>query len=232
MAVSEIMIQLKAPASFDEALRRALADVPAALELVYALDTEWFKPPLRGKIIQEALKCGNPNITSLFERFLPPEQRVKTLGMNFDVKKLLAVQGDAKRGGELLSMTGKLATCLACHIVNGSGRDFGPDLSKVGARLTREQILESLQKPSKAIAKGYETWVITLKDGSVQNGFLVQSDEASMTLKLPTGQPQIIANDQIQSRQPQPVSLMPEGLVQGLTAQEAADIIAYLAGLK
>lgn len=232
MAVSETMVQLKDPASFDEALRRALADVPAALELVYALDTEWFKPPLRGKIIQESLKCGNPNITSLFERFLPPEQRVKTLGMNFDVKKLLAVQGDAKRGGELLSMTGKLATCLACHIVNGSGRDFGPDLSKVGARLTRGQILESLHQPSKSIAKGYETWVINLKDGSTQTGFLAQSGEGSITLKLPTGQPQIIGNDQIQSRQPQPVSLMPEGLLQSLTEQEAADITAYLTGLK
>jgi hypothetical protein len=46
-------------------------------------------------------------------------------------------------------------------------------LSKVGSRLTREQILESLHQPSKAIAKGYETWTLTLKDGSVQTGFVV-----------------------------------------------------------
>ena len=232
MAVSEIMVHLKDTASFDEAIRRALADVPAALELVYALDTEWFKPPLREKIIQESLKCANPNITALFERFLPPDQRVKTLGMNFDAKKLLAVQGDAKRGGELVSMSGKLATCLACHIVNGIGRDFGPDLSKAGARLTREQILESLHKPSKTIAKGYESWIVTLKDGSLQSGFVTHSDEAAITLKLPTGQPQTIKRDQIKSQQPQPVSLMPEGLLQSMTEQEVADIIAFLAGLR
>lgn len=177
-------------------------------------------------------KISNPAIACYFERFLPPEQRVKTLGMNFDAKKLLTAQGDAKRGGELLSMTGKMAACFACHIVNGTGRDFGPDLSKVGGRLRREQILESLHQPSKTIAKGYETWIVTLKDGSLQSGFLVHAADAAITLKLPTGQPQTIARDQIKSQQPQPVSLMPEGLLQSLNEQEAADIIAYLAGLK
>lgn len=177
-------------------------------------------------------KIPNPAIACYFERFLPPDQRVKTLGMSFDAKKLLAVQGDTKRGGELLSMTGKMAACFACHIVNGMGRDFGPDLSKVGARLTREQILESLQQPSKTIAKGYETWIITLKDDSLQTGFLIHSADAAITLKLPSGQPQTIARDQIKSQQPQPASLMPEGLLQSLTEQEAADIITYLAGLK
>lgn len=177
-------------------------------------------------------RIPNPDITCYFERFLPPDQRIKTLGMNFDAKKLLTVPGDAKRGGELLSMTGKMAACFACHIVNGTGRDFGPDLSKVGSRLTRGQILESLHQPSKAIAKGYKTWVVTLKDGSAQSGFLIPSGGADITLKLPSGQPLTIARDQIQSQQPQPVSLMPEGLLQALTQQEAADLIAYLAGLK
>lgn len=186
----------------------------------------------RGPLIQAGLTSKNPTVVALFEQFVPPDQRIKTLGMNFDTKKLLALKGDAKRGGELLSMTGKLATCLACHIVNGSGRDFGPELSKVGSRLTREQIFESLHQPSKTIAKGYEPWVITLKDDTVQSGFLVPPADAAITLKLPTGQTQAIARAQIKSQTPQPVSLMPEGLLQSLTEQEAADIIAYLAALK
>ncbi len=232
MAVSELMVRLKDPAVFDQSMQKALADVPTAMELAFALDTEWFHSPLREKIIQESLKRSNSIIRPLFERFLPPDQRVKTLGMNFDAKKLLAVKGDAKRGSELVSMTGKLAACFACHIVNGIGRDFGPDLSKVGSRLTREQLLESLHQPSKAVAKGYETWIITLKDDSVQTGFLIKAGDAAITLKLPTGQPQTIERAQIKSQQAQPVSLMPEGLLQSMTEQEAADVIAYLAGLK
>ncbi len=177
-------------------------------------------------------KSPDPAIACYFERFLPPDQRVKTLGMNFDAKKLLGVRGDAKRGAALVSTTGKLAACFACHIINGIGRDFGPDLSKVGVRLTREQLLESLHQPSKAVAKGYEAWIVTLKDGSLQSGFLIHSADADITLKLPSGQARMIARDQIQSQQPLPVSLMPEGLLQSMTEQEAADIISYLAGLK
>jgi putative heme-binding domain-containing protein len=177
-------------------------------------------------------KHPNPEIACYFERFLPHDQRVKTLVMNFDAKKLLAVKGDAKRGAELVSMTGKMAACLACHIVNGTGRDFGPDLSKVGARLSREQILESLHQPSKTIVKGYETWMLTLKDGSVQTGFVVNPGDTAVTLKLPTGQPQTFERTQIRSQKVESLSLMPEGLLQAMTEQEAADVIAYLAGLK
>ncbi|WP_395741462.1 PQQ-dependent sugar dehydrogenase [Prosthecobacter sp.] len=232
LPVSKLMVQLKDPAVSDKYLPQALADIPSAMELVFALDTPWFQSPLREKILQAALKSPNQAIRSLFERFLPPDQRIKTLGPNFDAKKLLAVKGDAKRGSELLRMTGKLATCLACHIVHGTGRDFGPDLSQVGSRLTPEQILESIHQPSKIIAKGYEPWIITLQDGSMQSGFLVSPSDTSISLKLPTGQSQTIPRAQVKSQQPQPVSLMPEGLLQSLTQQEAADLLEYLVGLK
>ncbi|MBE2286115.1 MAG: PQQ-dependent sugar dehydrogenase [Prosthecobacter sp.] len=177
-------------------------------------------------------KHANPEIACYFEGFLPHDQRVKTLGMNLDAKKLLAAKGDAKRGSELVSMTGKMAACLACHIINGSGRDFGPDLSKVGSRLSREQILESIHQPSKVISKGYETWMLTLKDGGAQTGFVVNPGDAAVTLKIPTGQPQTFARDQIRSQKVLPASLMPEGLLQAMTEQEAADLIAFLASLK
>jgi cytochrome c1 len=36
----------------------------------------------------------------------------------------------------------------------------------------------------------------------------------------------------IQTEQTLPTSLMPEGLMQGFTAQEAADLVAYLSSLK
>ena len=174
----------------------------------------------------------NPEIATYFERFVPFEQRAKTLGLNFDAKKLLAIAGDAKRGAELLSLTGKLASCLACHLVNGAGRDFGPDLSQVGARLTPEQLLESLRTPSQTIAKGYETWTLTLKDGTQQTGFLVNRTDNEVTLKLATGQAQTFAATALQDQQLLPASLMPEGLLQALTEQEAADLLAFLSTLK
>jgi putative heme-binding domain-containing protein len=64
---------------------------------------------------------------------------------------------ETPHAGQLCSPpTGKAAACTACHFLHGTGRDFGPDLSKVGARLSPEQILESLLTPSKTLADGYQ----------------------------------------------------------------------------
>lgn len=121
--------------------------------------------------------------------------------------------------------------CLACHFINGTGRDFGPDLSHLGNRASREAILESLLEPSKVIAPGFQPAVIETSEGTL-SGFIVKEDNHALHLKLPTGQTQTIITNRVTSRKTLPVSLMPEGQLQALTAQEAADLLAYLAALK
>jgi putative heme-binding domain-containing protein len=74
--------------------------------------------------------------------------------------------------------------------------------------------------------------MLTLKDGSVQTGFVVNPGDTAVTLKLPTGQPQTFERTQIRSQKVEPMSLMPEGLLQAMTEQEAADVIAFLGSLK
>ena len=179
-----------------------------------------------------ALESPNAHIRGLLERFLPDAQRVATLGAGVSPEKILAKKGDSARGAALLSPTGKAAVCLACHFINGSGRDFGPDLSKAGARLGKAQIVESLLQPSKTITEGYQPVTITLKDGAVQTGFIVKREAASLTLKLATGQSLVLPKASVKTEQPLPMSLMPEGLLQSFTAQEAADMVEYLGALK
>jgi putative heme-binding domain-containing protein len=168
----------------------------------------------------------------LFEHFLPDHQRVQTLGASASLEKITALKGDLKRGADLFSSTGKASTCLACHFINGSGRDFGPDLSHVGSRLTQPQIIESLLTPSKTTAAGFQTIILTLQDGSMQTGFLVKQDTTTLALKIATGQTVAIETKNVKSQQPLPISLMPEGLLQTFTAQEAADLTTYLSSLK
>jgi putative heme-binding domain-containing protein len=174
----------------------------------------------------------DPNIAPLFERFLPPEKRRKVIGLTPDVPQLLSLAGDAKRGAAMLTPTGSLATCLACHFVNGTGRDFGPDLSKVGSRLTKEQLLESLLHPSKQIAPGYAAYTAEMTDGSVQMGFAMKQTKEETVLKLATGQSITLRADDLKSLKPLPTSLMPEGLLQSLTAAEVADLLAFLRSLQ
>ena len=87
-------------------------------------------------------------------------------------------------------------------------------------------------QPSKTIATGFNAVTVTLKDGSAQMGFIVKRDADQLTLKIVTGQSLPIKTSEVKSEQPLPVSLMPEGLLQSFTAQEAADLLAYLASLK
>ena len=51
-------------------------------------------------------------------------------------------------------MVGKYG-CQACHFVLGTGGEIGPNLSKVGARLSAEKIRESVISPDAVIAKGF-----------------------------------------------------------------------------
>lgn len=208
------------------------SEVSKAMLLVHSIDVTKGEGPEKDRFIKEGLASNQPLVRALYERFLPPEKRAVTLGMNVDTKALLGLKADAARGAALLSMTGKGATCLACHFVNGTGRDFGPDLSKVGARLTSEQLLESMMAPSKVIAPEYLPYVVETRDGQTQAGFVVKRDENTLTMKLATGQTQTWPKSNIKSQKPMPMSLMPEGLLQTLTAQEAADLLAYLGSLK
>ncbi len=179
-----------------------------------------------------AASSPNAHIRGLFERFLPDDKRVETLGPLATAQKISARRGDAKRGAELFSPTGKAATCLACHFLNGSGRDFGPELSQVGARLTKPQIIESLIAPSKIITQGFQPVVVTLNDGSVQTGFVVKRDDETLSLKIATGQTLPLKKADVKTEQTMPMSLMPEGQLHSLTAQEAADLVEYLAERK
>jgi hypothetical protein len=116
------------PWSDPEAFRSLVgARVPMALRVLHwahqrpaeLLDAE--------EAVQGVVDRSTPDIAALYERFLSPEKRRKVIGLTPDEAHLLSLSGDVKRGQALLSPTGALATCLACHFVNGTGRDFGPD---------------------------------------------------------------------------------------------------------
>lgn len=205
---------------------RAIAEPEAALAMVVA------KPDGMERALKLAGASSNAHVRNLFDRFLPDGHRAELLGPGATAEKILVRRGDVGRGAGLFSLTGKAVTCLSCHFLNGSGRDFGPDLSAVGARLTRTQILESILAPSKVIAPGYQAVSLTLQDGDPLFGFILNRGEGRLTLKIATGQALPLSERTISTEQALPTSLMPEGLLQGFTAQEAADLVEYLSSLK
>ena len=87
-------------------------------------------------------------VRELFEQFLPDSEQMKKLGPNPNTTMLLNLAGSTVKGRSLFLQAGR-TLCISCHRVQGSGKNIGPDLSQVGGRLNREQLLESLLEPAK-----------------------------------------------------------------------------------
>ncbi|RFC43722.1 MAG: Glucose/arabinose dehydrogenase, beta-propeller fold [Verrucomicrobia bacterium] len=184
------------------------------------------------KAASVGLQSSDPNIRELFERFRPASERPRLVDATTPESALLALSGNAARGRILLHPDGKLASCLACHFVLGQGREFGPDLSLVGKRLNKPQILASLLRPSETIDPTFRGTVVETRDGIVLTGFPVERTAEELHLKLPTGQVNRIPTQTIVKESPLPASLMPEQLLQGCSPQEVADLLAFLVSLR
>ncbi|MCI0464874.1 MAG: c-type cytochrome, partial [Gemmataceae bacterium] len=142
---------------------------------------------------------------------------------------LLKMRGNVARGKEAFQKAG---TCANCHIVNGEGKDVGPDLSEIGKKLGREAILEAILYPSAAISHNYETWLVETKGGAQETGLLVSDAADAVTLKAADGLLRTVKRDDIERMRKSPGSLMPADLHKALTAQDIADMLDYLQTLR
>ena len=123
------------------------------------------------------------------------------------------------------------ALCLKCHQIGGKGGEVGPSLSGIGARQTREFILESIVLPNKVIAPGYESVTVKMKEGKIFVGTVRKEDEKTLLLATATDGMKTLEKAEIQTRKTG-LSPMPEDLPKMLTKQELRNLIEYLAGLK
>jgi putative heme-binding domain-containing protein len=140
------------------------------------------------------------------------------------VAQLARMPGDAGRG-EQLAM-GR-ALCAKCHRFGKAGTAIGPDLSDIGRKFDRPQLLESILNPSSAIALGYETWVLAISDGRVLSGFII-GDGETILIKDVEGRQHAVPANEIEFRQQQTVSLMPPSGMLSLAPQDLADIAEFL----
>jgi putative membrane-bound dehydrogenase-like protein len=136
-------------------------------------------------------------------------------------------RGDAERGRKLFLDTKGLA-CVKCHAVSGNGGTVGPDLAGIGLKYKREDLMTSILEPSKTIAQGYETIVITTKKGQVLTGVFKGETGDSVSLMDKDGKKYTVPKKQIDEKYFSTVSTMPNGLNEGMTLQDFADLIAFL----
>jgi putative heme-binding domain-containing protein len=217
--------ELREGKNTSSAITQLLSTTNGAILLATALNEQ----ALHGN--KQAIEAGashtNSHIRDLFERFLPPERRVRRLGTSFEVASLLAKKGNADQGRQLFAKASGV-TCRKCHMIDRQGGKIGPDLSGIGRKLRPSEILENIIAPSKRIDPKYANWIVATTLGTIDSGLLIQQSASQVVLRDVNGKDKTIPREDIELMRPLQKSIMPEMLLADFTADQAADLLAFL----
>lgn len=187
-------------------------DVPVALQL---------------DVVDAAQADGSPALKARLEAYRTVRS-ADSLPATF--RDALLTGGNALRGREVFTEN-PAAGCPRCHTVGNDGSDVGPNLTRIGATLPGEALLEALLQPNARIAPGFGTVDVTLRGGERVAGTL--REESATELVLMTGTPAVerrIPVAEIASRT-NPVSAMPP-MGQLLRLRELRDVVQFLSTLR
>jgi putative heme-binding domain-containing protein len=130
--------------------------------------------------------------------------------------------GDPARGRKVF-----LNTCASCHTLFGEGGRIGPDLSAANRRDTTFMV-ENILFPSLTIRPEFVSYNVTLKDGRALSGFVVDSNQDSLTIRDIAEQKTVVSRGDLSRFEASTISLMPPGLLEAMQPQEVRDLFAYL----
>lgn len=137
---------------------------------------------------------------------------------------LLDAERDTGRGRRILESN----LCLRCHRFDGEGGSTGPDLTGVGGRFSRSDLLETILHPSKVVSDQYLQEQVHLTDGASHVGRVSRSGN-DLIIAGPYGiERTVVDADQVLRRERVDSSSMPRGLVNTLTREQLLDLLACL----
>ena len=134
----------------------------------------------------------------------------------------LNLNGDAARGEQVFKNV-----CSKCHLKNGVGAEFGPDLGTVRNRAASLLLVDILM-PSKSIEQQYETYVVERKSGGSVDGVLGSETPVTIVLHQEEGKKIVIPRSDIQRMYAGSLSAMPPDLEKQIDPQKMADLLKFL----
>lgn len=159
----------------------------------------------------------DPDNVELIEAVIPPAEPPK-----FTIADVAKLTGDVKRGGERFT-----AICASCHRAGDVGTEYAPNLTGWAKRQTSDVLFNSVINPSADIASGFNGFELKTKDGLVIDG-LVLSNGDPLIVQSAGGLTQTVPKARIESRKPLGRSLMMSADQLGVSAQDLADVAAWL----
>ncbi|HVY63257.1 MAG TPA: c-type cytochrome [Gammaproteobacteria bacterium] len=141
--------------------------------------------------------------------------------------RIVAVNGDARRGRTLFEGKGE---CTECHAVGGVGSPVGPDLTRIGALRRAGELERSLLDPKAEVQPENRFYKVVPKSGKPVTGRLLNRDTFTV---------QLLDTDE-RLRSFRIADLREHGFAETpmpsarrkLSTQEIADVVSYLTSLR
>lgn len=164
----------------------------------------------------------NPEVKRRYQDVLVKGRGGNNEGSMEKFKDLNELSGDAEAGSKVF-----MALCAACHRFGRAGGSIGPSLESVKA-WDDEAIVLNIVQPNREVGPDYMAYMVETTDGSSYTGMITAENAGGVTLK-PLGSEEIrILRKNILTMKSMNVSLMPEGLGHALSAQDMADLLAFI----
>lgn len=117
--------------------------------------------------------------------------------------------------------------CAKCHRVRGEGHAVGPDLSNLVHR-DYASVLRDIREPSAAINPDHPAFNVDLTDGESLTGVVTGESAVELRLADATGKTVVLPRAKVKALRPSNLSLMPEGLLASLNAEQVRDLMTFL----
>ena len=204
-------------------LSSALRSPTATAALVDALEAGKVLPDELDASTRQALRnVQNPDLAKRLRRIVQTDSAPSRDDVVRNFEPSLKLAGDRQRGALTFA---KL--CLPCHAIQGKGNHVGPDLSGVASR-PKEALLVDILDPSRQVTPDFISYTLTTTQGETVTGLIAAESANSVTVRRAGQADETISRTQIAGLRAEGKSLMPDGLEQGLTQQDLADLLDFL----
>jgi len=230
LRLSGILTKPEQKPELRQAAVRALARTQSGAETLVKLAEEGKFPGELKLAASSALALVQyPNLKDAIARHFPAPNALGGQPLP-PIAELVKLKGDLAKGRAVFERAE--ASCVTCHRIGDKGVDFGPGLAEIGGKLPKETLYESIISPNAGVSMGFETWMLSLKDGSAAMGIIRSETADEVLVALPGGATTKVIKGQIAKREKLPASMMPSGLNLTLSKDDLVNLVEYLASLK
>jgi putative membrane-bound dehydrogenase-like protein len=121
------------------------------------------------------------------------------------------------------------ARCASCHSDGRSGYPLGPSVESMRSS-SREEILTHVLDPNRTVDGRYRVHLVETTDGKTVMGIIESETDTTVTLRQPFGAGDTRQRSRIARIEALDQSIMPDGLEEGLSLTDMADLLAFVTG--